>query len=72
MINDESFNDVLDTVPNNRKHVFVRGVTKSGCEIYMPVDSYDDEYIIKQKERLQSKLDSIDSALERNTPKLMA
>jgi hypothetical protein len=71
-MNDESYNDVLDTVPNNRKRVFVRGFTKSGCEIYMPVDSEDDEIIMKQKERLQAKLDSIDVCIGQDAPLLVA
>ena len=58
-------NDVLDTIPYNTKHVYVMGKTKSGCEIYMPVDSYDEDVIVSKKEQLQNKLNEIDRHIER-------
>ena len=42
----------------NTKKVFVRGVTESGCKVYMPVDSDDPVLQHKAKKTLQRYLDS--------------
>lgn len=43
------FNDV----PLNTKNVFVMGIDHSGCEVYLPVDSHDEEIIQIKKYELQ-------------------
>jgi len=48
----------LDFVPFNTKKQYVMAVTKSGCEIYMPVDSYDESVLMLSKINLQKQLDN--------------
>jgi len=44
----------LLAVPLNTKSVYVRGITMSGCEVYMPVDSLDDAEQKRKKDELQA------------------
>lgn len=48
----------LNDVPLNNKRSYVMGTTYSGCEIYMPVDSYDDDILKNKKNELQKYLDN--------------
>ena len=48
----------LNNLPLNTKLVYVRGIAKSGCEIYMPVDSRVDDIIHAKKVQLQLWLDN--------------
>jgi hypothetical protein len=43
----------LNNTPLNTKKVFVMGTDHSGCEIYLPVDSYDELVIQTKKQELQ-------------------
>ena len=45
-------------VPLNTKKVYVRAICKSGCEVYFPVDSYNDEVIASRKASFQEYLDN--------------
>jgi hypothetical protein len=40
-------------VPLNTKRVFVCGISHSGCEVYLPVDSDDETIIQLKKQELQ-------------------
>ncbi len=48
----------LESVPLNTEKVYVMATTKTGCEIYMPVNSQDDVEINKKKDDLQKYLDA--------------
>lgn len=54
----------LEDVPLNTKRVFVVGTTKDGCEVYMPVDSFDDHEIYTKRIQLQKYLNSQPSPLK--------
>ena len=43
----------FNNVPLNTKKVFVCGITHSGCEVYLPVDSTDKKVIQTKKQELQ-------------------
>ena len=43
----------LDNVPLNTKQVYVSCQSIDGCQIYMPVDSYDDIVINNKLEQLK-------------------
>lgn len=45
-------NPLLD-VPLNLKRVFVKAITPTGCEVYMPVDSFDETVQDAKKIALQ-------------------
>jgi hypothetical protein len=47
----------LENLPLNTKRVYVRGVCLTGCEVYMPVDSFDDAEQKRKKDELQAWLD---------------
>ena len=50
----------LGEFPLNTRRVYVRGIARSGCQVFFPVDSEDEE-IIRQKQReYQKVLDSQD------------
>lgn len=40
-------------VPFNRKQSFVMGLSKEGTEIYLPVDSNDDDVLAGKRKELQ-------------------
>lgn len=48
---------IFDRVPVNTLKQFVRGITKDGCEVYMPVNSAEDDKLLAAKNRLQFELD---------------
>lgn len=50
-------NNPLQNVPLNTKKVYVMCETYDGCEVYMPVDSYDDQDQLRKKKELQYFLD---------------
>lgn len=50
----------FENVPLNTKKVFIKGTCKSGCNIYVPVDSFDIVEQNKKKEELQLYLNSIE------------
>ena len=43
----------FNNVPINTKRVYVCGIDHSGCEIYLPVDSHNEEVIQTKKQELQ-------------------
>ena len=43
----------FNNVPLNTKRVFVMGIDHSGCEVYLPVNSYDELVIQTKKLELQ-------------------
>ena len=45
-------------LPLNTKQSYVRGVSKAGTEIYIPVDTRDDKKLDEEKEALQEYLDA--------------
>lgn len=47
---------ILKNVPLNTKKVYVMGKTHNGCEVYLPVDSYDDNVIIHARDTLREEL----------------
>ena len=51
----------LKSTPLNTKHVYVMATAPSGCEVYMPVDSDEDNIIHKKKEELQNYLNITNS-----------
>ena len=42
----------FNNVPINTKRVYVCGIDHSGCEIYLPVDSHNEEVIQTKKQEL--------------------
>ena len=62
---------VLSNIPLNTKRVYTVGVTASGCEVYVPVDSTDMRIVKRIQEKLQRELDEIDSD-SNEPPKLIA
>ena len=54
-------------LPTNYKRQYVRGTDKSGCKIYMPVDSLSDEVLKAEQAKLQAWLDN-----QPEPPKLVA
>lgn len=58
----------LENVPLNTKRVYVMGTTHRGCEIYMPVDSFQDDEILEKKKQLQTYLDSQIPVISLPTP----
>jgi len=46
----------LDNVPLNTKQVYVSCMTIDGCQIYIPVDSYNDKEIDNKLKQLQDYL----------------
>jgi hypothetical protein len=54
----------LNNVPLNTKQVYVVGTTYDGCEIYMPVDSFDENVINRKKNQLQNWLNTQPSPLK--------
>ena len=42
----------LKNLPLNTKKVYAMEKASSGCEIYMPIDSFDDKVINKEKKEL--------------------
>lgn len=48
---------VFNNVPLNGLKQFVMGVTKDGCEVYMPVASTHEDKLLAAKNRLQFELD---------------
>lgn len=49
----------LLNVPLNTKKVYVGVIAPGGCEVYMPVDSHNDNVINVLKQELQNYLNSI-------------
>ena len=45
--------NLFNNIPLNTKKVFVMGTDHSGCEIFIPVDSYDENIIQLKKQELQ-------------------
>jgi hypothetical protein len=43
----------LNNLPLNSKRVYVMAKTPKGCEIYMPVNSFNDEHLTQKKIDLQ-------------------
>ena len=54
----------LRHVPLNTKRSFVMGKTPKGCEVYMPVDSFEDKVLQAKKIELQVYLNSKTVLLE--------
>ena len=50
----------LQNVPLNTKRQYVMAKTKSGCKVYMPVDSFSNVVLTSKKNQLQMHFDSID------------
>lgn len=56
--------EILDDLPLNTKRQYVMGTAVNGCEIYIPVDSDDENVLNLKKESLQKYLDNqFESAL---------
>ena len=49
---------VVPKVPLNTKRVYTIATCRSGCQVYFPVDSTNDEEILKKKVEFQRFLDS--------------
>ena len=48
----------LDNLPLNTRKSYVMATTKSGCEVYMPVDTDSNAVMIAAKNTLQEHLDT--------------
>ena len=48
----------FNNVPLNTKKVYVMGKTWSGCEVYLPVDSYSDTVQLEARDKLHAFLAS--------------
>ena len=49
---------VLDNIPLNTKQQFVAAKTRSGCEVYLPVDSFERDELIEKRDELQQHLNN--------------
>lgn len=48
----------LKNVPLNTQRLYIRGTTKDGCEVYVPVDTRDSVEADKKQADLQTFLDN--------------
>ena len=53
----------LENIPLNNKHVYVMGTTKTGCEVYIPVDTYDHTKQVDKRNELQEYLNNQNASL---------
>lgn len=45
--------NIFNNLPLNTKKVYVMGIDHSGCEIYIPVNSLNEEIILSKKYELK-------------------
>jgi len=64
--------DIFAKVPLNTNRVFVRGVTKSGCEVWLPVSTTNDATQAIIRDALQRQLDAQPPYIPPQPPKRFA